>query len=173
MSKNADMILLYAVEENWGIGYKNDLLVKISEDLKDFKKLTTGNIIIMGRKTFESLPNSKALPNRLNIVITKDESYSREGIKVVHSIEGLFELLKEVDPNNEKTRYVIGGGSIGSQLLPYCNLGYITKIFKSFENIDTILPNLDLHDDWEIARESSVRKQDDLEYKYVEYRRKG
>ncbi len=173
MSKSTDMILLYAVDANWGIGYKNDLLVKISEDLKDFKKLTTGNIIIMGRKTFESLPDSKALPNRINIVITKDESYSREGIEVVNSIEELFEFLKEIDPNNEKTRFVIGGGSIGSQLLPYCNLGYITKIFKSFENVDTTFPNLDLHEDWEIARESSVRRQDDLEYKYVEYKRKG
>ena len=94
MSKSTDMILLYAVDANWGIGYKNDLLVKISEDLKDFKKLTTGNIIIMGRKTFESLPDSKALPNRINIVITKDESYSREGIEVVNSIEELFEFLK-------------------------------------------------------------------------------
>ena len=172
MSENSDMILLYAVDANWGIGYKNDLLVKISEDLKDFKKLTTGNIIIMGRKTFESLPDSKALPNRINIVITKEESYSSEGIEVVHSIDELFELLKEIDPNNEKVRYIIGGGSIGRQLLPYCTMGYITKIFKSFENVDISLPNLDLYDDWEIARESSVRKQDDLEYKYVEYHRK-
>ena len=72
----ANMILLFAVDTNWNIGYKGALLVKISNDLKRFKKLTTGNIIIMGRKTFESLPGRKALPNRVNIVMTRDKDYS-------------------------------------------------------------------------------------------------
>ena len=152
------MILLYAVDSNWGIGYKGDLLVKISEDLKGFKKLTTGNIIIMGRKTFESLPGCKALPNRINIVMTKDESYRKENVEVVNSIDELLELLKKIDPNSEMQKFVIGGGSIGRQLLPYCKKGYITKIFKSFENIDTTFPDLDLDDEWKITRESSVHK---------------
>ena len=165
------MILLYAVDENWGIGYKGDLLVKISEDLKDFKKLTTGNIIIMGRKTFESLPDSKALPNRVNIVMTKDKSYSKENIEVVNSVDELLELLKKIDPNSEMKKFVIGGGNVGRLLLPYCNKGYITKVFKSYENIDTTFPDLDLDDEWKVTRESGVRKQDDLEYKYVEYDR--
>lgn len=166
------MRLLYAVDGNWGIGYKGDLLCKISEDLKGFKKLTTNNIMIMGRKTFESLPVSKALPNRINIVMTKDKSYQRENIMVVNSEDELFELLKEIDPDGEKERFVIGGGNIGRLLLPHCNKAYITKVFKCFDKIDTTFPNLDEDPEWEITRESDTRKQDDLEYKYVEYERK-
>lgn len=165
------MILLFAVDNNWGIGYKGDLLTRISEDLKRFRRLTMGNIIIMGRKTFESLPDSKPLPNRINVVITRDKDYSAEGVKVVNSTEELFKLLKEINPNDKMDNFVIGGGNIGRQLIPYCNKAHITKIFKSFENVDTTFPNLDLYDDWEIIDESSVHKQDDLEYKYVEYKR--
>ena len=165
------MILLYAVDGNWGIGYEGDLLCKISEDLKGFKKLTTDNIIIMGRKTFESLPGGKALPNRVNVVLTKDKSYKRDNIEVVNSLDEMFELLKDIDPNEEKKRFVIGGGNVGILLLPYSNKGYITKVFKCFDQIDTTFPNLDEDKEWKVTKESEVKSQDDLDYKYVEYDR--
>lgn len=163
------MILIFAVDNNWNIGYDGDLLYKISEDLKRFRRLTEGNIIIMGRRTFESLPDKKALPNRINIVITRDKEYKAEGAIVINSLEELFPLLKELNPNNEMDNFIIGGGEIAKQTISYCNKAYITKIFKFFENADTFIPNLDLLDDWKIVKESQVYKQDDLEYKYVDY----
>ena len=94
------MILIFAVDNNWNIGYDGDLLYKISEDLKRFRRLTEGNIIVMGRRTFESLPDKKALQNRINIVITRDKEYKAEGAMVINYLESLFPLLKELNPND-------------------------------------------------------------------------
>lgn len=163
------MILIFAVDNNWNIGYDGDLLYKISEDLKRFRMLTENNIIIMGRRTFESLPDKKALPNRINIVITRDKEYKADGGIVIHSLDELFALLKELNPNNEMENFVIGGGNIAKQMISYCNKAYITKIFKSFENADTFIPNLDLDNEWKIVKESEVYQQEDLYYKYVDY----
>lgn len=164
-----NMILLFGVDNNWNIGYKGDLLIKISEDLKRFKKLTTGNIIIMGRKTFESLPNKKALPNRINIVMTTDKDYNEDNIIVVHSTEELLEKLEELNPNYDMENYLIGGGNICRSLMPYCTKAYITKIFKTFEKADTTMPNLDEDDTWKIEKTSEIHSQDDVEYQYVDY----
>ncbi|MBU5424954.1 dihydrofolate reductase [Tissierella pigra] len=163
------MILIFAVDNNWNIGYDGDMLYKISEDLKRFRRLTEGNIIIMGRKTFESLPDKKSLPNRINIVITRDKNYKAEGATVINSLEDLFPLLEELNPNNDMENFIIGGGEIVKQTISYCNKAYITKIFNSFEGADTFIPNLDLLDDWKIVKESEIDRQDDLEYKYVDY----
>ncbi len=163
------MILIFAVDSNWNIGYDGDLLYKISEDLKRFRLLTEGNIIIMGRRTFESLPDKKALPNRINIVITRDKEYKAEGGIVINSLEELFPLLKELNPNDEMENFVIGGGNIAKQMMSYCNKAYITKINQAFEGADTFIENLDLLDDWKVVNESEVYKQDDLHYKYVDY----
>lgn len=167
----SNMILIFAVDINWNIGFEGDLLYKISEDLKRFRRLTTGNIIIMGRKTFESLPDKKVLPDRINIIITRDKDYKADNALVVNSTEELFTLLKEINSNNEMENYVIGGGNIGRQLMSYCNRAYITKLFRGFEKADTYLPNLDLDDGWKIVKESEIYKQEDLEYKYVDYER--
>ena len=167
-----NMILIFAVDENWNIGYDGDMLYKIHEDLKRFKKLTTDNIIIMGRKTFESLPDKKALPNRINIVITRDKDYTAEDILVVNSKEGLFELIEEINPKGEMDNFIIGGGNICRQFLPNCDRAYITKLFKSFEPADTFIPNLDLDENWEVVKESDVHTQEDVHYRYVDYIRK-
>jgi dihydrofolate reductase len=163
------MILIFAVDNNWNIGYDGDMLFKISEDLKRFRRLTEGNIVIMGRKTFESLPNKRALPNRINIVITRDKEYSASNVIVINSLEELFPLIEKLNPNNEMNNFVIGGGNIAQQLISYCHKAYITKVFKTFEVADTLIPNLDLYDDWKIVNESEVYRQDDLLYKYVDY----
>lgn len=168
-----NMILIFAVDRNWGIGYKGDLLYKISEDLKRFRNLTTGNIIVMGRKTLDSLPNQKALPDRINIVLTRDNDYKAEDVYVVNSIDELFSLIEKLNPNNKMKNYVIGGGNIGRQLLPYSNKAYITKIDKAFNEADTTLPNLDKDNNWRIVKESEVHIQEDVHYKYVDYERIG
>ncbi len=163
------MKMIFAVDESWNIGYDGDMLFKISEDLQRFRRLTETNIIIMGRKTFESLPEQKALPNRINIVITRDANYNAEDILVVTSIDELFQLLKEINPDNEMVNFVIGGGNIAHQLLQYCNYAYITKVLRSFDSTDTLIPNLDEDQDWVVISESQYYMQDDLMYNYVDY----
>ena len=165
------MKLIFAVDNNWNIGYDGDMLFKISKDLKRFREITEENIIIMGRKTFESLPDMKALPNRINIVVTRDKEYRAEDALVVNSLDELFALLKKINPEDEKLNFLIGGGNLTHQMLEYCTFAYITKVNKSFDISDTLIPNLDEDENWEIVKESQVDCQDDLEYKYVDYTR--
>lgn len=163
------MILVFSADENWNIGYKGDLLLKISEDLKRFRRITINNIIIMGRKTFESLPESKALDSRINIVLTREKGYNPPDTIVVNSIEELFEKLEEVNADNEMENYFIGGGNLATYLIEYCDKAYITKIFKNFEKADTSLHNLDEDDRWKVENTSEIYYQDDVGYKYVDY----
>lgn len=133
------MNLIAAVDKNWGIGNERELLTHIPADLKHFKEKTEGNTIVMGRKTLESLPRGKPLPNRENVVITKQKDYAPEGVTVIHSID-------EVDVTDKNT-FVIGGGEIYKQMLKHCSTAYITKIDNEFE-ADTYFPNLDEMGDW-------------------------
>ena len=165
------MKMIFAVDESWNIGYDGDMLFKISKDLQRFRSLTETNIIIMGRKTFESLPDQKALPNRINIVITRDAEYRAEDILVVTSIDELFLLLEVINPDNKMVNFVIGGGNIAHQLLQYCNYAYITKVLRSFDATDTLIPNLDEDQDWIVVKETEYYMQDDLMYNYVDYAR--
>jgi dihydrofolate reductase len=165
------MILIFAVDGNWKIGIDGQMLVEIEEDLHRFKALTDGHVVIMGRKTMEALPGQHPLPNRVNIIITRQEDFKKEGFVVVNSMEDLFPLLKEINPGKEKKVFVTGGGTIARQLLLFCNKAYITKVFKDFKNTDTFIPNLDLDYDWEVVNESEVHIQEDIYYRYVDYER--
>ena len=165
------MILIFAVDGNWKIGYEGYMLAEIREDLKRFRQITEGHIVIMGRVTLEALPGKKPLANRTNILITRNKDYKADGFVIVNSMEDLFPLLKGINPGGDKKVFVTGGGTIARQLLLFCNKAYITKIFKDFQNADTFIPNLDLDDDWKLTKESEVYNQDDLYYKYVDYER--
>ncbi len=165
------MILIFAVDENWNIGYNGDMLVSISEDLKRFKRITEGNIVIMGRKTFDSLPQQKALPNRVNIVITRNQGFKDEDLYILNDLNKLDNLLEEINPKEEMKVFVIGGEDIVDQLYQRCKKAYITKIFKAYEKTDTSIPDLDKDPNWEKIKDSNTYKQGELEYKYVEYRR--
>lgn len=166
------MILIFAVDNNWNIGFGGGMLAEIKEDLKRFKRITEGHIVIMGRKTLEAIPGQKPLSNRINIVVTRNKKFNKEGFYVINDLKDLDSLLKKINPNNKRKVFVTGGGSVVSQLLDNCNKAYITKILKSFRDADTSIPNLDLEEDWEIVRESEVYYQNDLPYKYVDYIRK-
>ncbi len=165
------MILIFAVDGNWKIGLGGQMLVEIEEDLHRFKEITDGHIVIMGRKTMEALPGQNPLSNRINIIITRQKDFKKEDFIVVNSMEDLFPLLKEINPNKEKKVFVTGGGTIARQLLLFCNKAYITKVFKDFKNTDTFIPNLDLDEDWEVVKESEVHRQGDIYYRYVDYER--
>lgn len=161
------MNLIAAVDKNWGIGIKGELLISIPDDMKFFKNTTTGNIVVMGRKTLESFPGKRPLKNRTNIVVTSDMSYNADGAEAVHSIPELLEALKKFD--SEKV-YVIGGGTIYKQLLPYCDTAYITYIDYGYE-ADTFLNNLDEDDSWVLEEESEEQTYFDVEYYFRKYKR--
>ena len=118
------MQAIVAADNNWGIGYQNRLLVSIPSDMKFFRQKTTGNVVVMGRKTLESFPNGLPLKNRVNIVLTKNKNYQVKDAVIVHSEEELLEELKKYP--SEKI-YVIGGESIYKMMLPYCDTIYVTK----------------------------------------------
>ena len=162
------MNIIVAADKNWAIGLQNKLLVSIPADMKFFRQTTTGNVVVMGRKTLESFPNGQPLKNRTNIVLTSDQSYNVKDAVVVHSVEELLEELKKYDSEDI---YVIGGESIYRQLLPYCSLAHVTKIDHEYQ-ADTYFPNLDEDEEWELTGISDEQTYFDLEYVFARYERK-
>ncbi len=165
------MNLIFAVDGNWRIGANGKMLVAIEEDLHRFRRITEGHIVIMGRKTVEALPEKKPLENRINIVVTRSTEFHKDGFIVLNSLEDLFPLLKEINPNKEKEVFVAGGGTIARQLLLFSNKAYITKVFMDFPQADTFIPNLDLDPDWKVVSESEVFEENRIYYRYVDYER--
>nr|AIA14327.1 Dihydrofolate reductase [uncultured bacterium]AIA14364.1 Dihydrofolate reductase [uncultured bacterium] len=123
-----------AIVNNRGLGKDNELLVRIPEDLARFKKLTSGHTVIMGRKTYESI--GKPLPNRTNIVVTRDAKYEAEGCQVVFSVEEALDLGRQLEPEEI---FIIGGGKIYDEMLPYTERLYLTQVEKEVE-ADTFFP---------------------------------
>ena len=162
---NRQMNVIAAVDANWAIGYKNELLVKIPNDQKWFQKITTGKVVVMGRKTMETFPNGMPLKNRTNIVLTGDRALRVKDAELVYGIEELLEKLKQY---NTEDVYVIGGDSVYEELLPYCDTAYITKIDYTYQ-ADRYFPNLDNDADWHIESESEEQTYFDLEYYFVKY----
>ncbi|MCR4947188.1 MAG: dihydrofolate reductase [Lachnospiraceae bacterium] len=162
------MNLIAAVDKNWAIGKNNKLLANIPEDMKFFRETTTGKVVVMGRKTLESFPNKKPLPNRTNIVLTKDSSYKADGAVIVHDTEELSKVLERYDT---KDVFCIGGGSIYKLLEPMCDTAFITKIDYAYD-ADTFFPDLDASDDWELTEESEEKTCFDLIYTFTTYVRK-
>lgn len=165
------MILMFAVDENWNIGVDGGMLTHIKQDLGRFREFTEGNIIIMGRRTLEALPNGQPLPNRINIVLSSQDLDLGEAYQA-RSLEDLDRILEKINPNGEKKVFVTGGQKVVDQLLDRCNQAYITKILKAFERADTSLHNLDQDEEWIEQAESQIYREKGLEFKYVEYRRK-
>lgn len=162
------MNLIVAVDKNWAIGNKLELLVRIPNDHKMFREETTGKVVVLGRKTLETFPNKLPLKNRTNIILSTNKEYKVKDAIVVHSIE---ELLVQLEQYNTKDVYIIGGGSIYKELLPYCDVAHVTKIEHAYE-ADAYFPNLDEDKEWEITAESEELTYFDLEYRFVKYERK-
>lgn len=163
-----------AVDRNFSIGVKGDMLFYISEDLKKFKERTTGNILVMGRKTLDSLPGGKPLPNRDNIVVSRSVK-EIPGAYVVGSIEEIEPMVERIQSSSreEKKVYLVGGGNLVRQLMDQVEYWYITYVDKEYDNFDTQVPNLFEEDDLEIIEESEWRVQDDLRYRYITFRNKN
>lgn len=169
------MKLIVAVDKEWGIGNKGDLLARIRADLMNFKSLTSGKIVVLGSNTLATFPGGKALKNRTNIVLHPSEEYHPDNTTVVHSIDQLLEEVKKYDTDDV---IIIGGASVYRQMLPYCDTAYVTKFDKSFEK-DVYFPNLDEDENWELAEIGDKQVSDPetdteggLEFYFTKYVRK-
>lgn len=161
------MNLIAAVDENWAIGNKGQLLVRIPADHRMFRQETLGKVVVYGRKTLETFPMAQPLDRRTNIVLSANPNYKVNNAVVVHSIE---ELLSELAQYPSEDIYVIGGESVYRQMLPYCDTAHITKIDYAYE-ADAYFPNLDADPDWEITADSDEQTYFDLAYTFVRYER--
>lgn len=162
------MNAIVAVDQNWAIGNKNDLLIRIPNDQKHFREETTGKVVVLGRKTMETFPQGMPLQNRTNIILTSDINYKVKGAIVVHSIEA---LLEELQKYNEEDIYIIGGESVYRQMLPYCKVVHVTKIDRTYD-ADSYFPNLDLDEEWHLTADSDEQTYFDIEYYFLKYERK-
>lgn len=162
------MNIIVAVDENWGIGKDNNLLTHIPEDLKYFKEKTLGKVVVMGRKTFESLPNRKPLPDRVNIVLTTNLNYKIDCM-ICNNKKELLDRINEYEDNDI---FIIGGEHIYKEFIDLCDTFFVTKIYKSFD-ADKFFVNLDEMDDLEIVWSSEIHSYRGLHYQFFEYRRKG
>ncbi len=163
------MNLIVAVDKHWSIGNQGQLLVSIPEDKKLFREETLGKVIIMGRKTLESLPGKQPLYGRTNIVLTRNQDYKVKGAIICHSFSEVMEELKKY---RKKDCFIIGGQSIYEQFLPYCNTAHVTYIDYLY-SADTHFPDLDKDAGWEMTAESDEQTYFNLCYTFRMYQRKN
>lgn len=158
--------LIVAIGKNNELGKENDLVWYLPNDFKRFKKLTTGHHIIMGRKTFESFP--KPLPNRVHVVITRNEKYKREGTIIVHSMKEALQIAK-----NDTQPFIIGGGEIYSLGIPIADKIELTRVHGSFD-ADTFFPEIQINE-WELIKEEhhDIDEHHKYAYTYLTYLRKN
>lgn len=161
------MNLIFSADDNWGIGRDNNLLFYAKGDMKRFREMTTGNVVIMGRKTLESLPKSRPLPNRENIVLTTDTGFAVQDAAVCNSVGDLLAHIKAYD---SRRLFVIGGEQIYKALLPYCDTAYITRFFAKSE-ADRFMPDFDALDDWRKSEMSEIFEENGLSYQFITYTR--
>lgn len=158
--------LIVAIDKNNAIGQNNNLLCHLPNDLKYFKSITNGYPIIMGRKTFDSLPKG-ALPNRRNIVITKNKKLQYENCEMCYSIEEALKLCE-----NEKQMFFIGGSTIYNEALPYADNLYITEIHHSFEEADTFFPQIKSNEWKEVERlENKADEKNKYDHSFIKLKR--
>jgi len=162
------MNLIVAVDKNWGIGKNNELLTYIPSDLKYFKEHTLDKVIIMGRKTLESLPGSKGLPKRTNIVLTTRQDYEAERAIVVHSEEELLEELSKYDTDDV---FITGGASMYNKYYPLCDKLYITKMDADL-GADTFITNIDEDENFHVTSESEPVTENGITYSWLVYEKK-
>ena len=156
-----NIAIIVAIAQNFAIGRNNDLLFHLPNDLKRFKKITSGHAVIMGKKTLFSLPNGP-LPNRRNIVITDVPGETFDGCETVYSID---EAIKAV--SNEQLAFVIGGGMIYRQFYHVAGKLFLTMAHKDFE-ADTFFPEIDFNEWRETAREKLFDEKNNFSYSNID-----
>lgn len=159
------MNIIVAVDKNWAIGNKGQLLVAIPADQKMFREETMGKVVVMGRKTLESLPGGQPLHGRTTIVLTHDKSYKVKGAAVCHNLN---EALEELKKYPSEDIFICGGQGVYEQFLPYCNVAHVTYIDYAYE-ADTYFPNLEASPEWGVAAESDEQTYFNLCYEFRMY----
>lgn len=162
------MKTIVAVDNNWGIGKDGRLLCHLPGDLKYFKEKTLGKVVVMGRTTCESLPGKKPLADRVNIVLSRNPDFQPAGFIRCRSMGELFKVLENHDMEDV---FIIGGADIYRQFGPYCSGHLVTKINGVFD-ADRHFEDLDKRSDLKLVWESEPQRENGLEYRFTEYRRK-
>lgn len=161
-----NLSIIVAVAQNNAIGKDNDLLWHISDDLKRFKALTSGHAVIMGRNTWNSLPR-RPLPKRRNIVLTHDTAFCDEGAEVAHTISAVFDAVRDEDES-----FIIGGGTIYSQFIPFVQKIYVTHVWQDFD-ADVFFPVIDGSLFVKVDETSRfLDSSSGITYSYAEYQRR-
>ncbi len=154
--KNISIIV--AIDQKNGIGLNNDMLIYISNDLKRFKQITNGHTVIMGRRTWESLPK-RPLPNRTNIIITKQKNFVADGAIIANSIE---DAIKQCPTDDEV--FIMGGANIYEQFMPIAQKIYLTQIHKTFK-ADVFFPSIN-KEEWQIINKTDINDDEKANVKY-------
>ena len=160
------MNAIVVTDRNWAIGREGDLLFSLPTDMKRFRSLTLGGTVIMGRRTLDSFPGGRPLPERRNIVLTRQENFSRAGCEVAASVKAVLDLTAGTDPDKV---WVIGGGSIYTALLSRCHRVYLTMVDAEASGTDTFFPNLDKLPGWEVESREPLAEENGYTYQFINY----
>lgn len=161
------MKMIVCVAEDFGIGLNNDLLFSLPPDMKFFREETAGKVLIMGRGTLDSFPGGRPLKNRVNIVLTRDKAFSREGADAFNSKEEILEYIKRFPTDDV---YVIGGGQIYEMFKDVCSEALVTKVRKSVP-CDTFFFDIDSDPEWTLAKESALLEHEGIKFTFCTYKR--
>ena len=148
-----------------GIGRQGQLLTRISADMKRFAALTTGNIVICGRKTLETFPGGRPLKNRTSWILSSDPDFAPAGAVVFSSLEQLLDSCSREEPDR---LWVIGGASIYAALLPWCREAHVTRTFRPAQ-ADAFFPDLDSLPGWSLTRESEIMEEAGIRFQFADY----
>lgn len=162
------MNAIVVVDKNWAIGKEGGLLMHLPGDLKYFKEKTEGKNIVIGRKTLESFPGAKPLPNRNNIVLTGNREFENENCDVCYSMAQLMMTIGKL-PKEEV--FIAGGQQIYKEMLEFCDTFYVTHIEKEFLNADKFFPDLTKENVEETWRSDTVEEKG-VRYYFAKYERK-
>lgn len=163
-SRGRDVFAVVAMNDENVIGVKGDLPWHLSEDLKHFKELTMGHPVIMGRKTWESIPR-RPLPGRRNIVVSRNPDFKADGVEVFNSLEEAVSACREIP-------FIIGGEQIYKAALPFCSKVYVTMVDARVEAADAFFPELPERD-WKVSEESEkLMSKNSIGYRFITYMRK-
>lgn len=161
------IISILNCDKKFGIGKKNGLLFHLPLDMKYFRETTKGHVVMMGENTLLSFPNSKPLPNRTNIVLSKDKDHEYEGVINVHDFDTFIKMMKEYGA--KETVFIIGGASIYAQTLPYVDMVYLTKV-DADGGAEVFFPNLDENKDFVCIEEGSPLEDNGHIIRFTKYK---
>lgn len=162
------MNLIVAADNKWGIGRDNGLLASIPTDMKYFREHTTDKVVVMGRRTLESMPGGKGLPKRINYVLTSDPEFRAERCIILNSEDELWEELSKYDPDDV---FLIGGATLYNKFYRLCDRLYVTKMDADL-GADTFIVDFDRDPDFEVVSESEPVTENGITFRFVVYEKK-